>query len=392
VLATTWAATQWTAWRLGYQLQLGTPWAHMGGLPLYALPAFYIWWYWFDAYAPRIFIEGAVIASSGGFAAIVIAIGMSVWRAREARESITYGSARWAKPREVRGAGLFSHDGVILGRLKCEYLRHDGPEHVLCFAPTRSGKGVGLVVPTLLTWAGSSIVHDIKGENFKLTAGWRSRFGRVLLFDPTNPLSSAYNPLVEVRRGDTEVRDVQNVADILVDPEGALERRNHWEKIDVEQDAILVEVAVELTPPALRNNPTATQCFLRVWRFLNSGSKLNDVIRTIMMIYRNIRRIWSSGVRPMIDLLEYFQPLIKCVVNIILRTDFSTGLCPQSLRFHQIIKAINLCVDWKFGMEAGLISTNTYDGRSGFMVKARGNVFDWPGAADKGSGLGISFL
>ena len=52
----------------------------------------------------------------------------------------------------------------------------------------------------------------------------------MLLFDPTNPNSSAYNPLLEVRRGDSEIRDVQNVADILVDPEGALERRNHWEK------------------------------------------------------------------------------------------------------------------------------------------------------------------
>ena len=101
---------------------------------------------------------------------------------------------------------------------------------MLCFAPTRSGKGVGLVVPTLLTWPGSAIVHDIKGENWSLTAGWRARFGRVLLFDPTNPESAAYNPLLEVRRGEWEVRDVQNIADVLVDPEGALERRNHWEK------------------------------------------------------------------------------------------------------------------------------------------------------------------
>jgi type IV secretion system protein VirD4 len=52
----------------------------------------------------------------------------------------------------------------------------------------------------------------------------------VLLFDPTNASSAAFNPLLEVRRGEWEVRDVQNVADVLVDPEGSLERRNHWEK------------------------------------------------------------------------------------------------------------------------------------------------------------------
>ena len=230
VFAAIWAATQWTAWRLGYQPQLGEPWLQLASLPLYPPPAFFLWWYWFDAYAPKIFIEGAVIASSGGFAAIAIAIGLSVWRAHEAKEAVTYGSARWASAREVQAAGLLGADGVVLGRLKRAYLRHNGPEHVLCVAPTRSGKGVGLVVPTLLTWPGSAIVHDIKGENWRLTAGWRARFGRVLLFDPTNPNSSAYNPLLEVRSGDAAVRDVQNVADILVDPEGALERRNHWEK------------------------------------------------------------------------------------------------------------------------------------------------------------------
>jgi type IV secretion system protein VirD4 len=193
-------------------------------------PAFFWWWYQFDAYAPQVFIEGAGIAASGGFASIAAAIAMSVSRAREAKSVVTYGSARWATPDEVRAAGLLGQDGVVLGRFARDYLRHEGPEHVLCFAPTRSGKGVGLVVPTLLTWPGAAIVHDIKGENWNLTAGWRSRFGRVLLFDPTNVHSAAYNPLLEVRRGPAEVRDVQNVADILVDPEGALERRNHWEK------------------------------------------------------------------------------------------------------------------------------------------------------------------
>jgi len=230
VLSTTWGATEYVAWKLGFQAQLGPPWFILFGWPIYHPPAFFWWWFSYDAYAPEIFTAGAFIAASGGFIAIAVAIGMSVWRAREAKDAATYGSARWAGKDEVKAAGLLDPDGVVLGRYEREYLRHDGPEHVLCFAPTRSGKGVGLVVPSLLTWPGSAIVHDIKGENWTLTSGFRSHHGRVLLFDPTNPKSSAYNPLLEVRRGEWEVRDVQNIADILVDPEGSLDKRNHWEK------------------------------------------------------------------------------------------------------------------------------------------------------------------
>ncbi|ABS62817.1 TRAG family protein [Parvibaculum lavamentivorans DS-1] len=262
VLLTTWAATQYVAWSLGFQAQLGTPWFSLFGLPIYYPPAFFWWWYFYDAYAPEVFAKGGMISASGGFIAIAVAIGMSVWRAREAKSAATYGSARWAGKDEVKAAGLLSPDGVVLGRYDRDYLRHDGPEHVLCFAPTRSGKGVGLVVPSLLTWPGSAIVHDIKGENWQLTAGFRARHGRVLLFDPTNPKSSAYNPLLEVRRGEWEVRDVQNIADILVDPEGSLEKRNHWEKTShallvgailhvlyAEDDKTLAGVAAFLSDP-----------------------------------------------------------------------------------------------------------------------------------------------
>lgn len=262
VLLTTWAATQYVAWSLGFQAQLGAPWFYLFGLPIYYPPAFFWWWYFYDAYAPEVFAKGGMISASGGFIAIAVAIGMSVWRAREAKSAATYGSARWAEKDEVKAAGLLSPDGVVLGRYDRDYLRHDGPEHVLCFAPTRSGKGVGLVVPSLLTWPGSAIVHDIKGENWQLTAGFRARHGRVLLFDPTNPKSSAYNPLLEVRRGEWEVRDVQNIADILVDPEGSLEKRNHWEKTShallvgailhvlyAEDDKTLAGVAAFLSDP-----------------------------------------------------------------------------------------------------------------------------------------------
>ncbi len=262
VLITTWAATQYVAWQLGFQAQLGAPWFRFVGMPVYLPPAFFAWWFSYDAYAPEIFNEGAIIAASGGVLSIAVAIGMSVWRAREAKNAETYGSARWAEKREVRAAGLLGPDGVVLGKLGRDYLRHDGPEHVLCFAPTRSGKGVGLVVPSLLTWPGSAIVHDIKGENWLLTAGFRAKHGRVLLFDPTNPKSAAYNPLLEVRRGDWEVRDVQNVADVLVDPEGSLDKRNHWEKTShsllvgailhvlyAEEDKTLAGVAAFLSDP-----------------------------------------------------------------------------------------------------------------------------------------------
>ncbi|EXL02496.1 conjugal transfer protein TraG [Brucella anthropi] len=262
VLITIWAATQWTAWRLGFQPQLGAPWFELAGLPFYPPPALFWWWYFYDAYAPHVFLEGAAIAASGGLIAIAAAITMSIWRAREAKDVHTYGSARWAEREEIEKAGLLGNDGVVLGRYDDAYLRHDGAEHLLCFAPTRSGKGVGLVVPTLLTWPGSAIVHDIKGENWGLTAGFRARHGRVLLFDPTNPNSAAYNPLLEVRKGEWEVRDVQNVADVLVDPEGSLEKRNHWEKTShsllvgailhvlyAERDKTLAGVAAFLSDP-----------------------------------------------------------------------------------------------------------------------------------------------
>ena len=233
VVAGTWGATQWTAQRLGYQLRLGTPWFDFAGTPIYHPWRLFEWWYFFDAYAPHVFLVGGAIAASSGMVAVAVAIGMSVWRSRLAKRVTTYGSARWAEPLEIEKAGLTKPAGVFLGRTpdkQQRYLRHEGPEHVMAFAPTRSGKGVGLVVPTLLSWPGSTVVHDIKGENWNLTAGWRARFSHCLLFNPTDARSAAYNPLLEVRRGMHEVRDVQNIADILVDPEGPLERRNHWEK------------------------------------------------------------------------------------------------------------------------------------------------------------------
>jgi type IV secretion system protein VirD4 len=258
-----WAATQWAAAMLGYQAELGAPWLTFGRLPVYRPWALFLWWYHYEAYAPAVFNKAGALAGASGFLGCAAAVAGSLWRARQSGLVTTYGSARWANVHEMRRAGLLGDRGVVLGQLASDYLRHDGPEHILAFAPTRSGKGVGLVVPTLLSWTGSAVIHDIKGENWALTAGCRARFSHCLLFNPTDLRSARYNPLLEVRRGADEVRDAQNIADILVDPEGALERRNHWEKTShsllvgailhilyAEEEKTLARVVAFLSDPA----------------------------------------------------------------------------------------------------------------------------------------------
>ncbi len=262
VILGVWTATQWCADMLGYQAQLGAPWFTIFAWPVYRPWQLFDWWYHYEAYAPHVFDKAGMLAGASGFMGCTAAIIGSLWRARQTRLVTTYGSSRWAMSNEIHKAGLFRPAGVFLGKLKNAYLRHDGPEHIMAFAPTRSGKGVGLVVPTLLSWTGSAVIHDIKGENWQLTAGWRSTFSHALLFNPTDPRSAHYNPLLEVRKGSDEVRDVQNIADVLVDPEGALERRNHWEKTShsllvgtilhvlyAEEEKTLARVATFLSDP-----------------------------------------------------------------------------------------------------------------------------------------------
>ncbi len=116
VIAGVWFATEWCAAELGFQPQLSLP--------------------WFVLLEPP-------------------------WRARQNRLVTTYGSSRLATSRETEAAGLFRSAGVFLGRLDGKYLHHDGPEHVMAFAPIGSGKGVGLVVPTLPSWTGSAVIYSL---------------------------------------------------------------------------------------------------------------------------------------------------------------------------------------------------------------------------------------
>lgn len=190
-----------------------------------------------------------------------------------------HGSARWADKKDIQAAGLLprprtvvelvsgkhppTSSGVYVGGWqdkdgKFHYLRHNGPEHVLTYAPTRSGKGVGLVVPTLLSWAHSAVITDLKGELWALTAGWRKKHARnkVVRFEPASAQGSAcWNPLDEIRLGtEYEVGDVQNLATLIVDPDGkGLE--SHWQKTS---QALLVGVILHALYKAKNEGTPAT--------------------------------------------------------------------------------------------------------------------------------------
>ena len=291
VIGALWGATQWTAAELGYQARLGSAWFEVGGYPVYVPWRLFEWWYAYEAYAPSVFNRAGAMTAAGGMLGVVVAIAGSLWRARQNRFVTTYGSARWAAKREIAKAGLLDPTGVFLGKLKSFYLRHDGPEHVMCFAPTRSGKGVGLVIPTLLSWPHSAVIHDIKGENWQLTAGWRAKFSHCLLFNPTDPKSAKYNPLLEVRKGRNEVRDVQNIADILVDPEGALERRSHWEKTS---HALLVGVILHV----LYAEKEKTLAFVAT--FLSDPSRSFERTLRVMMSTNHLGTEENPKVHPVV--------------------------------------------------------------------------------------------
>lgn len=220
----------------------------------------YVPWAWFGpwrdpviAQYPGVYLGARAIALTGtaGIAVVLALFGLRR-RRREGGDDSLHGTAHWASAAEIRRTGLLpparrlplrppfvdhppSPEGLFVGAWKdgrqLHYLRHSGPEHVLAFAPTRSGKGVGLVVPTLLTWPHSALVHDPKGEAWALTAGWRAHAGgRVVKFDPCAPDSARFNPLGAIRLGlEHEVADAQNIATMIADPEGK-GLRDHWSK------------------------------------------------------------------------------------------------------------------------------------------------------------------
>jgi type IV secretion system protein VirD4 len=244
------ASTQFFAHDMRYQAALGPHIDH-----IYA-PWGIVQWAskWYAHYPDAFMRAGSVGITFAGIGLIGLVVAKMVMSNTSRANEYLHGSARWANKKDIQDAGLLPQprkwheimrgvqpargNGVYVGawvdkRGTFHYLRHDGPEHVLTYAPTRSGKGVGLVVPTLLSWGGSALITDLKGELWAMTAGWRQKHAKnkVLRFEPADPNCDVFiNPMEEIRLGTGyEVGDVQNLATLLVDPDGkGLE--THWQK------------------------------------------------------------------------------------------------------------------------------------------------------------------
>lgn len=121
----------------------------------------------------------------------------------------------------------FYSNGIVIGQdEKGNYLYDNKPGHVILAAQTGAGKGVGFVLPTLWTWKESSIINDIKGENWQLTAGYRKLLGhKVLKFDATSLNTAHFNPMSEIRKGTVyEYQEAKNIADTIVSPDKKTDR------------------------------------------------------------------------------------------------------------------------------------------------------------------------
>ncbi|WP_363351678.1 type IV secretory system conjugative DNA transfer family protein [Methylocystis echinoides] len=188
--------------------------AHDGGLHLFE----------FVRWAPKFGVDKRLDRwlTIGALAGAIAAFGL-LGTVLRARPRPLHGAARFASLREIEAAGLRAKHGLLLGEAHGKLLTFGGTEHVIVYAPTRSGKGVGVVIPNLLSWSDSVVVLDIKKENFLKTAGFRAQHGqKVYLFDPFDPQgrTARYNPLSAVRRDQGDLYDdLQRIAGMLFPPD-----------------------------------------------------------------------------------------------------------------------------------------------------------------------------
>jgi type IV secretion system protein VirD4 len=237
------AATQYVAKQFRYQPALGRPLLRTPEYTVYQPFAWTVWgWRYCTSRDPHIrepLFRGELISFGGSLVTGILFFALANRRARRLSEGAQdiHGSARWAERKDIHATGLTSsRKGVYVGGWhnadRLHYLRHNGPEHILAFAPTRSGKGVGLVIPTLLAWEESAVIYDIKGENWAKTAGFRASQGHLCFkFSPVEQDSSSrFNPLQEIRLfSPRDVSDAQNIANMIVRTGEDSPQERYWQ-------------------------------------------------------------------------------------------------------------------------------------------------------------------
>lgn len=187
---------------------IGIPWAsgaaflHVNGADPALAGPFSIIEYWkLYAHSPEKFVRVSVqLCAIGPWALLAGFIG---WAVIAKQNRPLHGAARFANTAEIRKAGLLDPKGglektILVGKKNGRYLTYGGYQFVILAAPTRSGKGVGIVVPNCLNYSDSLVVLDIKGENFDITSGFRAKHGqKVYLFAPFDEagVTHRYNPL-----------------------------------------------------------------------------------------------------------------------------------------------------------------------------------------------------
>lgn len=227
LLAGVWTATQWAASRVAYAPSLTGCWIRINGRAVYAPWSLLTWAG--DGSAPRASTVDVATAAFVVYAAVVLAITSTAGRSGAPKVK-DFGTEGWGTRREMKKAGLLQGQGTVVGIHEGRLLTYDGPEHQLVSGASRSGKGVGHVVPTLLCWPHSALAYDVKGELWEATAGYRARYQHCVLFNPTRRDSAHFNPLLEVRKGAHEIRDVQNLVEMLVNPDGAKKTLDVWDQ------------------------------------------------------------------------------------------------------------------------------------------------------------------
>lgn len=193
------------------------------------------------------------------------------------------------KPKEVN---VPKNSGVVVGinPYTHKLMLHDGVEHILLMAPTRSGKGVSTIIPTGLIWKHSMFFFDPKGELWGLTSGYRKNILRqkVLKFQPLCKDGSAarWNPLAEINyRSFEELSDVQSITGVMVRPDG--ENKGGDDFWPNSAQALLNGVIMHLLYKHDKEN-LPLPCPSDIMSFLSTPGKSTDDLFKGMKIYPHI--------------------------------------------------------------------------------------------------------